>query len=357
MKKLSWTNTAILTSLLVVGFSAFKDPTLISSMADSNLHEDSSANNVLAASESSPLFADQQVIANISFSDYQSKFGPLPSSLRGTQLPINFTLDETGHLVVTHSIKKIIDYFLAASSEESIDKITARIEELFAAQLSDPALSGAQSVLAQYMEYKGELLNIEQQLAQDNEQSGTMNNFQTMFQYRREARMKYLSQNVYDAFYAQSDKQDVYTASLLAINKDASLSDNEKSKQAIALESVLPASQQQAKNILRQRESLQQDIELAKSRGASQEDIFQLRSSVYDFATAERMALADEKKSLWQVRFSEYRQYRAMVLSVPGMAQEDKDRSIQTFQRDNFTELELKRINTLNRMADIKEAN
>ncbi len=354
-KKTGLKTAAILLVLLAVVFTTNKGPVLISQVASLNAQR-SNINTVSVNTDASMLPAGQQVIANIPFADYHSRFGPLPDSLRGTLIPINFTLDETGHLQVTRSIKNTIDYFLAANAQESIDKITTRIEELFNNHLSEPALNEALQVLAQYIEYKNELQNIEVLLAQDNELSGSVNSYQQMFQYRREARMKYLSQTVYDAFYADSDKQDSYTASLLAINKNASISNEEKAWQARALESMLPPSQRQAKRIEHQREELQQDIKQAKNRGASQEEIFQLRSSVYDYATAERMAKADEKKSLWQDRFSEYRQYRAMILVVPGMADEDKEYSIQTFQRDNFTGLEIKRLNTLNRMADIKAA-
>ncbi|MBV1919944.1 MAG: hypothetical protein KUG73_04625, partial [Pseudomonadales bacterium] len=39
----------------------------------------------------------------ITYENYQSKYGPLPRSLRGTAIPASFTLNEQGHLVITRS--------------------------------------------------------------------------------------------------------------------------------------------------------------------------------------------------------------------------------------------------------------
>ncbi len=292
------------------------------------------------------------VTKDISYKNYQSSFGPLPASLKNTHIPVHFKLTQDGHLVVTRSIRSLIEYFLSANAEEPINTIVARIKELFDDALPEPARSQAKSVLAQYIEYKQALIHIEQQLADEQSLSGNKGDYLSVLQYRTQAREKYLSQEVYDAFFAKDDLQDNYTAGMLAIQKDHSLTETEKRQQSLALERSLPPEEQAIKKAQHQRESLQQNIKQARATGASDAEIFQMRSQVYDQETAERFALSDQKKEKWDQRFAHYRQQRQQVLMGEGMTDEDKGNEIRALQSDLFNGNEQRRLPTLDRIAD-----
>jgi len=294
------------------------------------------------------------LVSQVTFDNYESALGPLPKSLRGTRIPASFQLGPEGHLIVTPSIKSVIEYFLSANGEESIETIVARIEEFFTQQLQEPARSEALDVLAQYIGYKESLITLEENLAENTKLSGKSSDYLTMFQYRREARMNSLSPEIYDAFFADEDKADSYTAGLLEIRKNTDLSDEEKASQMLAIEQYLPPQEQKIKQAEHTREKLKQNIEIARSSGASNEDIFQMRSEVYDYETAERFAAADKKKFEWDARFEVYRQERQSILINDGLSTSDKANEIANLQSKHFNPKEKLRLATLDQLADKK---
>jgi len=294
------------------------------------------------------------ITSNMRFENYSSILGPLPKSLRGTRIPVAFELDPNGHLIITSSIKSVIEYFLSATGEEPIETIIGRIEELLTTKLEEPARSEALEVLAEYINYKTALLDLENNLADNTQLSGEGNNYLTMFQYRREARMNNLSPEVYDAFFADEDKADRYTADLLEIRKNSDLSDEEKSALYLAAEQQLPAKEQAIRQAERTRESLKTEIQTAREAGASDEQVFQMRTEVYDYETATRFAEADKKKAEWDARFQTYRQERASILNNEGLSDADKTNEIYTIQTDLFTQDEQRRLATLNKIHDDK---
>ena len=294
------------------------------------------------------------VTSNIRYENYHSTLGPLPKSLRGTHIPAAFELDQNGHLIISTSIKSVIEYFLSAIGEEPIETIIARIEELLTQQLEDPARTEALEVLAQYINYKTALIDLETNLADSTQLSGQSNDYLTMFQYRREARMNHLSPEIYDAFFADEDKVDRYTADLLEIRRNNNLSDEEKLDLYLAAEQQLPAKEQAIRQAERARESLKTDIQTAREAGANDEQIFQMRTEVYGYDTATRFAEADKKKALWDARFQTYREERANILSNEGLSDTDKTNEIYTIQTNLFTQNEQRRLATLDKIHDNK---
>lgn len=327
---------------------------IYSSDNDSNAHELS--DRELSAIEVSKTPYDappkRSIINNIPYAEYQSSFGPLANSLRGTYVPIHLVIAPDGQLVITASIKTMIEYFLSANGEESIELIKNRIEEVFDRNLKEPAKSQGKAVLAQYFDYKQALVEIETQLADSQALSMQGADYQTVLAERREARISYLDQEVYDAFYLKEDSQDNYTVAMLALNRNTELSAEEKQQQGIELITLLPAEEQVHKYNEYQRQTLQQDVSEARVLGASDEDIYQMRTQVYDADTAERFASRDEEKRLWDKRFSNYRQQRQVIMESEGLTQADKYDEVLALQKDLFSHNEQRRLSTLDRMED-----
>ncbi|OUS41359.1 hypothetical protein A9R00_01335 [Oleispira antarctica] len=292
------------------------------------------------------------VIENIEYAHYQSSFGPLPKSLKNTHIPLHFKLTEDGQLVVTRSIRSLIEYFLSANSQESIATITGRIRELMDSALQEPARSQAKEVLKQYIEYKHALIQIEQHLSDEQVLSGNQGDYQQVFQYRTQAREKYLSREVYDAFFKKDDSRDNYTAGILALKKDPSFTDEERTQQILLLEQSLPPEEQAIKTAQHRRESLQMDVMKARDTGANDADIFQMRAQVYDQETAERFAKSDQKQAKWNGRFAHYRQQRQQIMAGVGMTDEDKESQVHALQTELFNDNEQRRLSTLDRLAD-----
>ena len=278
---------------------------------------------------------------------YSSAYGPLANSLRGTSIPGYFALTDDGNLVVTPSLKSMIDYFLAALGEEPIETIIGRIEEYFTKHLSEPARSQAIGVLAEYISYKEALIDLEGFVADNNLVASSGHDYLTLFEYRRDARMNSLSAEVYEAFFAEEDALDAYTAAVLQRKRDAR-EDGVQSGSLVDLEGLLPEQEQNLKQLDRDR----QKIQAAKEAGATAQELHELRRTVYDEETVQRFAEADQKQSAWDARFAEYRQKRELVLNTNGLSDSDKQLEIQALQASMFDVNERKRLATLDKMAD-----
>lgn len=294
----------------------------------------------------------QPVSPAITYDTYQSAFGPLPPSLRGTTIPVSFIVDDAGHLIITKSIKVLIEYFLSLVGEESVERITERLHEFFRAQLEEPAESEAIAVLERYLAYKHALLDIETSMGYDLESSGSAADYASMFRLRRETRISYLGQEIYDAFFADEDKKAEYTVAQMALRADDSLTDEEKLIKERELEKLLPRKEQEHKNLERVRRELNERVAEAKARGASENEIFHLRTEVYGYEAAKRFASADKESKAWDLRFSVYREQRQLILDTEGMSSSDKDAQISQLQDTLFSATERLRIPTLDRMAD-----
>ena len=295
--------------------------------------------------------SEYHVISNIRYDDYSSKHGQLPNSLKGTIIPVNFQLDEQGHLVITKSIKNLIEYFLSANSEESITIIINRIDEVIHKQLKEPALSEALDVVAQYLNYKEVLTTSETNLSDDQLIKGSQTNYQVMFEYRREIRQNNLSPEIYDAFYSIEDKSDNYTATILKINRDASLSDGDKRNKILEAETLLSEQQQSHKQAQRLQQQVHDEVQTARINGASPEEIFEIRSKAYDAATNERFAIADQNKAEWEDRYQKYVSDRDQISDTDGLSDADKTQEILMLKQAQFNEREQMRVSTLDRIS------
>jgi len=295
------------------------------------------------------------IAPSISYDNYQSRFGPLPRSLRGTIIPASFTLDDQGHLVITRSIKTLIEYFLSSMGEESLEQVVERIREFISAQLEEPARSEAISVMERYLAYKQALVDIEGNQAEEVKLAGKGSDYLTMFQLRRETRISYLGQEIYDAFFAEDDKQDSYIAGQLRIRGNKNLSAEEMAEKGRELERLLPPKEQAHRQKERTRESLTIRINEARESGANEADIFQMRAEVYGYEAAERFSEADQEQAAWDTRFSDYRQQRQQTLDSNALSDSDKEQQIDVLRMELFTSTEQLRIPALDRITDKKE--
>lgn len=293
------------------------------------------------------------IVSNIHSRDYQSQYGPLVKSLQGSSIPIHFKLDANNHLVITKSIKQFIEYFLSANAEESIDLITNRIEEIIKLQLPEPAQSEALNVVAQYLDYKHALIQVESQLSDDMAVQQDKHNYQSMFQYRRELRQNNLSPAVYSAFFEEEDQRDEYTAKMIEVKRDHSINPEEKATLLLAAESLLPENERHLLEQGRIKQDIKNEVAKALEQGATEADIYEIRSQAYDHDTVIRFSEADKKKQLWNDRYQEYTIKKMVILNSEGLSENDKVSEIATLRNDHFSSQEQIRINTLDRMSGL----
>ncbi len=288
----------------------------------------------------------------LTYDNYQSKWGALPPSLQGTRIPFFVQVDERGQLVVTEALRDTFDYFLTTVGEEPLDTILARIRELIVRYLPVTAQQRALDILDQYVGLKQAEIDLQQQLAMDAQASGQQADLAERARLLRDLRASHLDPETYAAFFAQEDQRDDYALRKLEVLQDKSLSDQEREQALEAIEDRLPPEVQEHLKAERQAQNTLLMVEQAKAEGASAEEVFQMREQAFGAEAATRFAEADRRKEEWDARIAAYRAERAEILAAPGMSDEDKQAQIEQLRQQHFNELELKRIPVIDRMLD-----
>lgn len=290
------------------------------------------------------------------YDTYTSRYGPLPASLEGTQVPFYITLDDQQHLVPTHSLRRFFEYFFTTVGEEPLETIIARLEELIQNHVPEPAASEVLTALKQYLALKEAELALEEQIARDFAASGRVLDVRERARLLRDLRATELPRELYQAFYGEEDRRDDYALKRLEVMRDSTLTDTEKVAALAAMESDLPPALQEHVREQRLAWEVDQQIDAARARGATEAEIFQIRAETYGFEAAQRFSEADQRKAAWETRISDYRRERSAILASDSLTDADKAQQIERLQAQHFDAQEQKRIPTIDRIWDQREA-
>lgn len=288
----------------------------------------------------------------LSYDNYQSSYGPLPNSLRGTQIPFYFQVDEQGRLTVTAALRNLFDYFLKTEGEEPYETIYGRIRELLKMHLPSPAREQALALFEQYIALKQQEIELNNQWADDYKASGREPDLAERLRLMRELRASQLDSETYQAFFGTDDKREDYNLKARDILTDTSMSPEAQDAALAAIEAELPTQERTAKQEERDIKNLNTRIADARAAGASDAEIFRMREAVYGAETAQRFAVADQHQSQWQARIAAYRTQRQEILNTAGMSNADKEAQIHQLRTQHFDALEQQRIPVIDSMMD-----
>lgn len=271
---------------------------------------------------------------------------PLPSSLEGVDTFIQLTVNEQGNLIVTPAIKDTFDLYLSALGEESLQDIRLRVFASLKQQLQQPALGQAEALFDRYIEYKEDLVSIQDYLNEQDLISGQLDQYRQRSEKVKTLRYQYFSEEEYQAFFTQEVAYDEYMFTQLSITQNAQLTPEEKQQQMNDLESTLPQSVQETRRSATVHGDLYYQVSELKQAGSSAEEIFQTREAVLGPEAAQSLAELDAKREQWNRRVSDYSQYKQQILSS-GLSQNEKTESLDIWLKDHFTALETIRVQAI----------
>ncbi|MBF0118344.1 MAG: hypothetical protein HQK79_05870 [Desulfobacterales bacterium] len=231
----------------------------------------------------------------IKTTDYKSKYGNLPNSLKGTEIDGNLVVDDSGKLIINKDIRYCFEYFLSASGEEPIETIRGRIEEYIQNKLPKEAAKEASDILDSYFKYKSRLGEVEKQSSladiKDNQER-----LEKILEQRISVRKETMQPKVAEAFFAEEEAYDKFTLKCMALKEDKTLSDAEKEAKIIQFEEELPESYKMNRKSERERIELEKEVERLKKQGASIEEIKALRTKTLGPEVAERLSELDKER-------------------------------------------------------------
>lgn len=281
-----------------------------------------------------------------------SLLGVSPSSLRGVPSPDRLDVDAAGNLLINDKIRKMFDHYLSTIGEEDVHIVIDRIKVLLERELNDPALSQANEIFDNYIEFKGAMDGILQQSAPF--QSGRLDAqaIAALKQQIRLERRRYFSPEVITAFFTREDQYDDYMLAKSRITNDESLSGDEKIAEMARLNQQSPAWLTQQSVQANKIEAYQAKERALRDSGAQPWDIKDLRRRELGEEAAAKLELRDARRADWDQRLSAYRE------AVEAAMEQVSDRNgayavalRDKIRAEHFKDHEFRRVKSLDAIA------
>lgn len=274
-----------------------------------------------------------------------SKTSPLPPSFAGTQVDGRLRADPAGNLIIDADIRPVFDYFLASIGEEPIAASVARLQRYIQAQLPEPAEQQATKLLSQYLDYKRQLLTLEQ----DHARQPDIDAMRARLDAVRQLRARIFDEATHQAFFALEEAADGFTLERLALRHDQTLSAAEQGAALDRFRGSLPPELQDTLALQLQSE-LRGQTRVLQARGGSSAELRQLRQQLVGNAAADRLEQLDAKRRDWQSRVMAYRQDKSRIENSRGLGDADKEAAIRRLASQRFDDNEQLRLEAAERL-------
>jgi lipase chaperone LimK len=264
----------------------------------------------------------------------------LPGSLAGTEPDGEVTADAAGHLIVDLELRRLFDYFLAASGEEPIATMRARIIAVLRARLPAPAAVEAIEILDRYLAYR----EAARTLPPPADQAAGLDQIHAL-------RRRMFSARVARAFFADEEAATYAALRRRDVLADPALAASERARRLAELDAETPAAVREARAAATAPID-QLDRELAmRAAGASDAQLAAARTAALGPEAATRLAELDRAHAAWDARVARFRAERAALLADPRLDLAERSRRVEELAARTFTPPERIRIDALDRIA------
>lgn len=223
----------------------------------------------------------------------------------------------TKDLVLSPDLIRRFDFHLNAMGEKSLAQITQLVTQQLKAELNAKSAQEALRLFQAYVNYKQALASVKEQ-----PHTADINALIAQMKKGREIRSRFFTQTESQALFGKDDEYDDYTAKRIEIQMDQSITSEQKTDMLNALKAKLSAQTIQDITEPVIHLTLNERVEQARSRGASPQEIHNIRAEMVGQAAAERLAQLDAQEAQWQQRIA---QYKAAVAERPQQAQSIKE--------------------------------
>jgi lipase chaperone LimK len=273
----------------------------------------------------------------------------LPPSFRGTEVDGRFEVDASGNLIINEEVRHLFDYFLAAIGEEPLERTIERLRDYIDATLEAPARGQAQALLDQYLDYKQQLAQLEQDLPQ----LATLDGLRSREAAVQALRARVFSAEAHQAFFAREEGFNRFSLERLAIRQNSVLDDADRAAAIDQLRAALPEELQV--HVLPQ---LQQELRVqTKQLGpdATPEKIRQLRQQLVGAEATSRLEALDVQRQQWRQRLQSYVNEKQRLEAHPGLSGTEREAALQRLIEERFDERERLRLEAAERLLQSRE--
>lgn len=273
----------------------------------------------------------------------QPELFPFVRSLQGTYPDGEPKVDDTqGMLVADAGLRRLFDYYLSAIGEKSVEQIRAEIERELEQRLQQPALAQAKQLLARYLDYKRELVEVER-----NPQAlgSGLPALRHRLAAMHEVRSRFFSAAESEAMFGFDDAYDTDALARLEISQDPALSEQQKRDKLAELDAALPAALREARDAPLQIVRLEQAAQKMRADGASDDEVYRMRAAALSPEAAARMAEVDQQEAGWKNRIDAYLAERRQLQQNSGnLPTSEQQALLEQLRQTHFRGDELKRL-------------
>lgn len=264
----------------------------------------------------------------------------LPTSLDGSEPDGAVAADAAGHLIVDRELRRLFDYFLAATGEEPLATLRARIVGTLTRRLPETAAREAIAILDRYLAYR-------EAVRQSTPARDPAAELDRLHDLRREL----FSPDVARAFFADEEAAIHAALARQDVLHDRSLSPAERERRIAGIDAQLPAAVRAARAAAMQPlDQMKRDAAM-RAAGASEADITAARTAALGAEAAVRLAELDRAHAAWQARLDQFHAQRAALLADPSVDPAERQRRVDDLLARSFTPAERLRVEAIDRIA------
>jgi len=267
-----------------------------------------------------------------------------PASLRDTEVDGGLTVDPQGRFVVNPETRLFFDYYLAASGEEPLAVLRARLVAAIQTRLPAGAAVTAVALLDRYLHYRDQARALE-------ERGGAATDIAERFAQIWALRRQTFGAADAEALFGPEEARDRIEAERRQVLGDRTLAAAVREARLADLDAALPETARAARAAATLPQRLRRDEAALRAAGGSDEEIQALREQVVGTDAAARLAALDAERARWRQRVEDYRRARAAIERDPALTPEQRAGAAAALVGERFTEPEQARVAALERLA------
>jgi lipase chaperone LimK len=258
----------------------------------------------------------------------------VPSNVVGIyKIVQSIKLDANGRVVPGEALRAALEQGLEDLGPNLSPVAMAELQKLIRTGLPGQAGEEAARMLEGYYRFRSAEVEFNEQPVNQS----PADHYERLVQLRR----SYLGTETADKLFAVEDTHGRHMMAAIAIQTNASLTDEEKRAQQRALQVKLN-DRLLAQGLLTPEEAAAEKVQLLREQGASSADIYSTRRAILGAEGARDLAATDREEAKWQSRFNGFWQARRYVMQA-GLDEAERERQIEQLLEQYFSPEERER--------------
>jgi len=239
-------------------------------------------------------------------------------------------------------LKRLFDYYLSAVGERDLAAITQQVMAEIDHAMTASQAAAAKQLLGKYLDFKRELVALEQNPALEGTGVQAMRQRFTAMQTLRQ---RIFSQEEDQGMFGFDDELDRDALARLEISQNPALNAAQKRDQLAVVDANMSAALRADREAPRQVIKVEDMVQKMRANGASDDEVYRMRAKELDPQAASRLAEVDREEQAWKNRIATYLAERSKLLAAHTNASDaERQAALNALQQAQFSADERRRL-------------